>query len=400
MRLIWVKVGGLWPVNTGGRIRSFHMLRELSTRHEVTLLTTHAPPDDPRALAAALPGCEVVSVPWALAKRGSARFALALARSWLSPLPVDLYKARVPALRREVARRLERGGVDLIVADFLLAAPNVGRTAPPTVLFAHNVEHVIWQRMRDVERRDWRRALLTLESRKMRRYEARACARARLTIAVSDADRELLVAAAPDARVRAVPTGVDVDYFAPDGVAEIPGRLVFTGSMDWYPNEDGVVHFIDDVLPRIQRRVPGASLTVVGRNPSARLRATAAAAGVQVTGLVDDVRPHMADAAVFVVPLRIGGGTRLKIFEALSLAKAVVSTTVGAEGLPLAPGRHFLRADDPAAFADAVTSLLRDSARRRAIGSAGRRLVEERYSWSKVVDEFERQCGEVLRHAG
>jgi sugar transferase (PEP-CTERM/EpsH1 system associated) len=400
MRLIWVKVGGLWPVNTGGRIRSFHMLRELSRRHEVTLLTTHGPSERPRELEEALPRCEVVSVPWALAKRGSARFALALVRSWLSPLPVDLYKARVPALGREVARRLARGGVDLVVADFLLATPNVGRAATPTVLFAHNVEHVIWQRMREVERRGWRRALLGLESRKMRRYEARACERARLTIAVSDADRRLLAAAAPGARVRAVPTGVDVDYFAPDGVAEIPGRLVFTGSMDWYPNEDGIVHFIEDVLPRVRRAVPAATLTVVGRNPSARLRAAATAGGVQVTGLVDDVRPHMADAAVYVVPLRIGGGTRLKIFEALSMAKAVVSTTVGAEGLPLAPGQHFLQADEPAAFADAVTALLRDSARRRAIGAAGRRLVEERYSWSKVVDEFENRCGEVLGHAG
>jgi sugar transferase (PEP-CTERM/EpsH1 system associated) len=400
MRLIWVKVGGLWPVNTGGRIRSFHMLRELSRRHEVTLLTTHAPSESPRELEAALPRCEVASVPWALAKRGSARFALALVRSWLSPLPVDLYKARVPALGREVARRLARGGVDLVVADFLLAAPNVGRAAPPTVLFAHNVEHVIWERMREVERRGWRRALLGLESRKMRRYEARACERARLTIAVSDADRRLLAAVAPGACVRAVPTGVDVDYFAPDGVAEIPGRLVFTGSMDWYPNEDGIVHFIEDVLPRVRRAVPAATLTVVGRNPSGRLRAAAAAAGVQVTGLVDDVRPHMADAAVYVVPLRIGGGTRLKIFEALSMAKAVVSTTVGAEGLPLAPGQHFLQADEPGAFADAVTALLRDSVRRRTIGAAGRRLVEERYSWSKVVDEFENRCGEVLGHAG
>jgi glycosyltransferase involved in cell wall biosynthesis len=145
--------------------------------------------------------------------------------------------------------------------------------------------------------------------------------------------------------------------------------------------------------------VPAATLTVVGRNPSARLRALAAAAGVHVTGLVDDVRPHMAEAAVYVVPLRIGGGTRLKIFEALSMAKAVVSTAVGAEGLPLAPGQHFLQADDPDGFAAAVTSLLRDSARRRAIGGAGRRLVEERYSWSKVVDEFENQCEEVIRHA-
>jgi sugar transferase (PEP-CTERM/EpsH1 system associated) len=400
VRLIWVKVGGLWPVNTGGRIRSFHMLRELSRRHQVTLLTTHAPPENPGELAAALPGCDVVSVPWALAKRGSARFALALVRSWLSALPVDLYKARVPALGRELARRLERGGVDLVVADFLLAAPNVGRAAAPTVLFAHNVEHVIWQRMRDVEGRGWRRALLGLESRKMRRYEARACERARLTIAVSDADCRLLAAAAPRARVQAVPTGVDVDYFAPDGVAEIPGRLVFTGSMDWYPNEDGIAHFIEAVLPRVRRQIPAASLTVVGRNPSARLRAAAAAADVEVTGLVDDVRPHMADAAVYIVPLRIGGGTRLKIFEALSMAKAVVSTTVGAEGLPLTPGRHFLRADEPAEFAAAITSLLRDAARRRALGAEGRRLVEARYSWPKVVDEFESRCGEVLHDAG
>jgi len=400
VRLIWVKVGGLWPVNTGGRIRSFHMLRELSRRHQVTLLTTHAPPENPGELAVALPGCDIVSVPWALAKRGSARFALALVRSWLSSLPVDLYKARVPALGRELARRLERGGVDLVVADFLLAAPNVGRAAAPTVLFAHNVEHVIWQRMRDVEGRGWRRALLALESRKMRRYEARACERARLTIAVSDADCRLLAAAAPRARVQAVPTGVDVDYFAPDGVAEVPGRLVFTGSMDWYPNEDGIAHFIEDVLPRVRRQIPAASLTVVGRNPSARLRAAAAAADVEVTGLVDDVRPHMADAAVYVVPLRIGGGTRLKIFEALSMAKAVVSTTVGAEGLPLTPGRHFLRADEPAEFAAAITSLLRDASRRRALGSEGRRLVEARYSWPKVVDEFEFRCGEVLRDAG
>jgi len=400
VRLIWVKVGGLWPVNTGGRIRSFHMLRELSRRHQVTLLTTHAPPENPGDLAAALPGCEVVSVPWSLAKRGSARFALALVRSWLSSLPVDLYKARVPALGRELARRLERGGVDLVVADFLLAAPNVGRAAAPTVLFAHNVEHVIWQRMRDVEGRGWRRALLGLESRKMRRYEARACERARLTIAVSDADCRLLAAAAPRARVQAVPTGVDVDYFAPDGVAEIPGRLVFTGSMDWYPNEDGIAHFIETVLPRVRRQIPAASLTVVGRNPSARLRAAAAAADVEVTGLVDDVRPHMADAAVYIVPLRIGGGTRLKIFEALSMAKAVVSTTVGAEGLPLTPGRHFLRADEPAEFAAAITALLRDGARRRALGAEGRRLVEARYSWPKVVDEFESRCGEVLRDAG
>lgn len=400
MNLLWVKVGGLWPVTTGGRLRSFHILSELSRRHPISLLTTHGPGDDPDGLAAALPSCGVVSVPWAPPKRGSVRFGLALSASWLSALPVDLYRSRVPALRSHVARRLARGGVDVVLADFLAATPNVPLGgAVPAVLFAHNVEHMIWRRLRDVERRPWRRALLELEWRKLHRAEARACARARLTLAVSEADRERLAACAPGARVSAIPTGVDVDYFAPNGIAEAPGRLVFTGSMDWYPNEDGVVHFVETILPRIRHELPEAALTVVGRNPSPRLRAAAARAGVRVTGLVGDVRPFMAEAAVYVVPLRVGGGTRLKIFEALAMAKPVVSTAVGAEGLPLVPGEHFIQADDPAEFARAVTSLLRNPARRRALGQAGRRLVEERYAWARVAREFETRCEEVLSHA-
>ena len=400
MRLLWVKVGGLWPINAGGRIRTFHILSEISRRHQVTLITTHGLGEDPRRLVAALPRCEVVSYPWVLAKRGGGRFALALLRSWLSPLPVDLYKTRVPALRREVARRLTAGGIDLVVADFLAAVPNAPLDGEvPTVLFAHNVEHVIWQRLSDVEPRGWRRVLLGLEARKMLRYEAQACRRADLTIAVSDTDRRLLVAVADGARIRAVPTGVDLTYFTPDGLRETPGRIVFTGAMDWYPNEDGMAHFIETILPLVRRDVPSATLAIVGRDPSRRLREVAAAFDVRVTGFVDDVRPHMMEAEVYVVPLRVGGGTRLKIFEALAMGKAVVSTAVGAEGLPLVSGEHFLRADDPAEFARAVASLLRDRNRRRALGAAGRRLVEERYSWAQVAGDFDNMCEEVLTHA-
>jgi len=141
--------------------------------------------------------------------------------------------------------------------------------------------------------------------------------------------------------------------------------------------------------------VPDVSLTVVGRSPRARLRAAARAADVRVTGTVADVRPHVAEAAVFVVPLRVGGGTRLKIFEALSMGKAVVSTTVGAEGLPLVPGEHYLRADEPADFARAVVALLRDPARRRRLGAAGRDLVEARYGWAMVTRAFENRIEEA-----
>src|SRR5207247_6537861 len=219
------------------------------------------------------------------------------------------------------------------------------------------------------------------------------------TVAVSEEDAALLAARAPAARVRAIPTGVDLSYFAPGTSREDDTSLVFMGSMDWLPNEDAVLHFLEAILPRVRREVPDVTFTVVGRNPGPRLRAAAARDGIALTGRVEDIRPHVLRAAVFVVPLRVGGGTRLKIFEALAMGKAVVSTTVGAEGLPLVPGLHFVQADDPAQFADSVVALLRDSGRRRALGSAGRRLMEERYSWSQVAQEFEARCEEVVPRA-
>ena len=398
MRILWVKMGTLWPLNTGGRLRSFHLISELSRRHRITLVTTHGPDDDPEAVAVRLPRCElVVSVPYAIPKLGTTRFALAVLRSWLSALPVDVSKFRVSAVAREVRRLVEARTIDLCVADFLSSTVNVPLRGPvPVVLFAHNVEHMIWKRLSAIETRLWRRILLEFEWRKLRQCEAQACTQSSLTIAVSEADRVLLAATAPGARVAAVPTGVDTSYFTPNGSVEAPTTLVFTGSMDWYPNEDAILYFMDTILPRIRRECPEVSLSVVGRNPTPRLLVAARQAGVRVTGTVEDVRPYIAEAAVYVVPLRIGGGTRLKIFEALAMGKAVVSTTVGAEGLPLTPGDHFLQEDDPAGFAGAVVSLLRNQGRRASLGLAGRRLVETRYSWAQVARQFEALCEEIL----
>jgi glycosyltransferase involved in cell wall biosynthesis len=397
MRIVWVKIGGLWPLNMGGRLRSFHTIAELARRHRVTVLTTHGPGDDPDALADQLEGCEqVFSVPYSIPKVGTPRFATALLRSWLSPYPVDLSKCLVPALKAKVQEALD-GGADVCVADFLVGMPNIPLNCPvPTILFQHNVEYMIWKRLYEVETRAWRRALLAIEWRKMRRYEGSACKRARLTIAVSESDRALLMANAPGSDIRAIRTGVDSAYFYPQEIPETPGKLVFSGSMDWYPNEDAMVHFITDVLPQVRRQRPGVSLTVVGRNPSARLRALRAAAHVEITGTVGDVRSYVADAAVFIVPLRIGGGTRLKILEALAMGKALVSTTVGAEGLPITAEEHFVRADGPADFARAVVALLDDPDRRRTLGAAGRQLVKTEHSWQSVVREFERFCLETV----
>jgi glycosyltransferase involved in cell wall biosynthesis len=240
-------------------------------------------------------------------------------------------------------------------------------------------------------------ALLEIEWRKVRSQEIRACGDATLTIAVSDDDRKRLTEDAPEARVVSIPTGVDLEYFQPHGRHEVRHRLVFSGSMDWYPNEDAIVYFADTILPRIRAAIPDVTLSVIGRHPSERLRALGRDQGIEITGTVDDVRPFVAAGELYVVPLRIGGGTRLKIFEALAMAKAVVSTTVGAEGLGLEPGTHIALADDPQAFADTVVRLLRERAERDALGRRGRELVEARYGWPQVSDIFERHLGDAVR---
>jgi polysaccharide biosynthesis protein PslH len=402
MRILWVKMGGLWPSTTGGRVRSLQTISELSRRHEVTLITTHGTDDDSEGLARQLPRCrQIVSIPYDVPKRGSLSFPAAVARSWFSQFPVDLWKWRVRQVRKQADELIANGEIDLCVADFLFAAANVpSGGSVPVVLFEHNVEYLIWQRLSALQSSRWRRALFEIEWRKLRAREAEACDAADLTIAVSEDDRRRLSELAPNARVAAIPTGVDTRYFTPIENAERPSHLVFSGSMDWHPNEDAVLYFADAILPRIRSEFPDVVFSIVGRRPTDRVRALAAQPGITVSGTIDDVRPLIAEAAVYVVPLRAGGGTRLKIFEALAMGKAVVSTSVGAEGLALSAGKHFVAADSPDGFVDAVLSLLRNPGRRIQLGQAGRRLVDERYSWAQVAREFEQHCeGVVITHA-
>ena len=398
MKILWVKMNGLWPATTGGRVRSLQIVSELARRHQVSVVTTHGAADDPDGLRQQLAHCdEVTSFPYVPPKRGDAAFPFSVARSWLSSYPVDLHKWQVPQLRNYVRTLLDDGRFDVCVADFLFAAANVpmgGST--PVVLFEHNVEYMIWQRLSALETSPLRKALFEIEWRKLRAREADACRMADLTIAVSEDDRRRLLEIAPGIRAASIPTGVNTTYFVPDGHHERPHHLVFSGSMDWHPNEDAVAYFADAILPRIRAEIPDVSLAVVGRNPTARLRELAARVGIEVSGTVDDVRPFIGEAAVYVVPLRAGGGTRLKIFEALAMGKAVVSTTVGAEGLALESGRHFAAADDPDVFADTVVRLLRDTPGRQALGRAGRDLVEAHYSWPTVARVFEERCEEVV----
>jgi polysaccharide biosynthesis protein PslH len=236
------------------------------------------------------------------------------------------------------------------------------------------------------------RFLLRQQWSRMLRFERAALERFDLVLCVSSADRHTFGTLYPDALktpAHVIKTGVDTDYFAPMPRAPRPAHLVFTGSMDWLPNEDGMQYFVREILPRIRQVEPDTTLSIIGRSPTPVVKRLAEIAGIEVTGRVDDIRPHVAAGSVYIVPLRIGGGTRLKIFEAMSMGKAVVSTTVGAEGLPVTHGHDIIIADEPARFAQAVVHLIRDGELRRRIESQARRLVVDRYDWSAVAEDFE-----------
>ena len=401
MRILWVKMGGLWPPTAGGRIRSLETLSCLSRQHDVTVVTTHGPGDDPEGLRRRLPQCaSIVSLPFVAPTRrhaGVRAGAGALVVHRRIPWTSGSGGWRRCATRS--ARSWRSGAVDVCVADFLVAAANIPHAPQvPVVLFEHNVEYMIWRRLAALERRPWRRALLEIEWRKVQQAERPGMCRR------GPVDRRLRRRpAAPAGACAGQPLRGDSHRrghgLLPAGTgAEVPHRLVFTGSMDWYPNEDAMLYFVDAILPRVAPRCRRCRSPSSAAIRSPRLRAAAARAGVVVTGTVDDVRPYVGEAAVYVVPLRAGGGTRLKIFEALAMGKAVVSTTVGAEGLAVTPGRDIAIADQPDRFArrrGGAAIAIPDAV--EALGRAGRLLVQRRYSWEQVSREFDLCCESVAR---
>jgi sugar transferase (PEP-CTERM/EpsH1 system associated) len=399
MRILWLKSDLLLPLDKGGRLRTWHLMRHLARDHQITYLsfgetaTDSASPSDMDQVAE-----RVITIPRRERPKGSLRFYVDVATHLGDSLPYAVGTYRSTAFRTRIQDLLEQSPFQLVVCDFLTPAVNLPPALPcASVLFTHNVESEIWRRHAETHRGRMVRGLYDTQYRRMLAYEDGALQRFDGILTVSDTDRKTFERLYPDVRVKpmwVIPTGVDTEYFAPGAASASEPRLVFTGSMDWLPNEDAMRFFCREVLPLIRAEEPRTRLAIVGRTPTPAVRALADE-HIEVTGTVADVRPFMRKAAVYVVPLRIGGGTRLKIFEAMAMGQAVVSTTVGAEGLPVVDGEHALIADGPRAFADAVVSLLRDSRRRQALGAAARKFVVDHYDWSvaaRVLDAALTQC--------
>jgi glycosyltransferase involved in cell wall biosynthesis len=287
---------------------------------------------------------------------------------------------------------------DLLVCDFLQPSLNFRQlSGAPTLLFEHNIESVIPRRHFETSRNPIAKVFWRLQWRRMQRYEKDACAKFNGVVAVSDKDKEILEREFGARNIFTIPTGVDIEYFFPGEEPVAQNSLVFTGSMDWLPNEDAILFFAREILGQIKREIPAVKLTVVGRNPSKHLiKELNSYPEIDVVGRVDDVRPFISNHALYIIPLRIGGGTRIKAYEAMAMGKAVVSTTVGIEGLPVTDGENVILADGADSFAQAVVMLLRDKERRQQVGMKARSFVRGNFGWQKVASEFANICGRVI----
>jgi len=400
VHILWLKTELLHPVDKGGRIRTYQMLRHLVREHRVTYLTLDDGCRDADAIDRAAEYCtHLIRVPLRTSAKGSLRFYGELARNLVSPLPYAISKYRAPTMEAEILRTVARESVDLVVCDFLAPAVNVPEALPvPALLFQHNVEAVLWKRHAAVASDPWRRAYLRRQWRRMHRFEGAQCRRFDHVVAVSPEDGVCFTREYGVREVSHVPTGVDTEYFRPTGMTSgDPYGLLFTGSMDWMPNVDAVQYFADAMLGRIATESPQASFSIVGRNPSPAVHALAERSPrIRVTGTVPDVRPYLEQSRVVVIPLRVGGGTRLKIFEAMAMEKAIVTTSVGAEGLPVRHGEHLLIADTPSAFAEAVTRLLREPQYAAALGRRAAEMVRSRFGWEQAAARFADICMRTL----
>jgi glycosyltransferase involved in cell wall biosynthesis len=392
LKIAFISPVFLFPADAGGKIRTGNILRGLkeSGQFDITLLSP-ATPEQQREWQGELDRQCHRFIGWA---PSAARPRWQRAPDLLSSLPINVAADRTPAAVEAVEKLLAAEAFDVVVFDFVHAAVlRPANLKGATVCFTHNVEAEIFERHAKTAASAPLRWLWASQAAKMRRFEREALASFTRVVAVSERDAKKF-AADGLTTARAIPTGVDLDFFSWQTPADGSPTVVFTGSMDWEANVDGIRFYIEEVWPLVRAKVPNAQLRVVGKNPPASL-VQRNVQGVSFTGFVDDVRDHVRDAQAFVIPLRVGGGTRIKAFEAMAMGLPVVSTTIGIEGLDVDDGTHFLRADGAEALASATLKLIADGTLRLKLSRAARELVEARFGHRVAADVF----GQILLEA-
>lgn len=395
-----------YPLTSGKRIRTLNLLLRLAHRHRITYLC-HRNNDPAEAQRAADTftehGIATVVVERAVPRKSGPAFYARLAANLLSPLPYSVATHTSSALRRAVHTHAARHRVDLWHCEWTPYAQALRGLSGPRLVMAHNVESLIWQRYGETEANPLKRWYIRRQWHKYERFERRAFAEAAVTVAVSPEDAALMRDRFGASRVDVVDNGVDTAYFQPAGTPRDFRRILYLGSLDWRPNLDAVCLLLDDMFPAVRTSTPEARLVIVGRNPPDWLRRQVARTPhAELHADVADVRPFLQECGVLAVPLRIGGGSRLKILEALACRTPVVATRVGAEGLYLEPGRHLTVVERPEEMIAALVGAVRAPEEGLLQAEQGRQVVLARYDWDVLAGRLEAvwlRCANVPREA-
>lgn len=377
-----------YPLETGKRIRSFNLAMTLAHDHAVSYLAYGNAGSRPYEFLK-----ENNITPYAVTspprKKEGFGFYVKLLLNLLSPLPYIVTSHYSSAFQEKLMGLVKAGGYDLIICEwtpYSIYIKDISKL--PKIIVAHNIESAIWKRYEDQEKNRLKRWYISEQRKKIVTFEKECFRWGNGATAVSQQEAETIKETGVDYPVEVIENGVDVDYFSPRDTEVDRNLLVFTGSMDWRPNQDAAFYFVKDIFPRIRKQNPSMKLALVGRNPPKTIRDFSKEDGIAVTGTVDDIRPYIARGAVYVVPLRIGGGSRLKILEALAMKRPVVSTSIGAEGLNVTDGENIIISDGEKDFADSVIACLKDENLRENLAESGRKLVEEYYDWRKLGAKY------------
>ncbi len=391
MNLLMVTAGLPHPIG-GANTRNFHLLKALSKTHKVSLLVlaNETEMNEIEVISSLHECTEIVQlIPYELPDRFKRPIQLLNAMRGKSYF-LNLFV--VPKMQRALDTICSLSHFDLAFFESVLVAGYQLPAGTKTVIDQHNIEYELLERTYKHEKAPIRKWYSWRESRLLKRGEIKRCRKADTVLVTSERERVVLRSLLPGKQIEVIPNGVDIDTFVQnDASQEVSHQIIFTGTMDYFPNIDAALFFARKCWPLIQQHIPDATWQIVGKNPPAEIKALAQSPGITVTGTVPEVYPFLAVSSVVIAPLQVGSGTRLKILEALAMNRAVVSTSIGCEGLAVEDGKHLIVADQPEQFALAVIKLLNNQAMRIALGIAGRVLVETRYSWT--------HCGTQLLQA-
>jgi sugar transferase (PEP-CTERM/EpsH1 system associated) len=391
MKILIVTPEWPYPLNQGGRIRMFNVIKQLAKSHEIHLISVTLQPLMTGHHDALTPFCaslRIVPQPSA-----SWRIPFRVAKSILTRKPFVVFKHLPKELPRVVDTMVSEVRPDVVLVEFHYLSDCLKGLDVHRVVDMHNLDTMLYDRFAHGPRWGLKKIHGRMQRGLMREFESQLPRRFDACVTVSDNDATLLKTWSNASNIYTAPNGVDVDYFTPGTIPLRQLDLVFTGSMDYYPNVDAVLFLCREVMPSLWARRPQTTLAIVGRNPTSAVKALGNDPRITVTGAVADIRPYLIQSAVVVVPLRMGGGTRLKVLEAAAMGKAIVGTPIGFEGIEVVPNQHVLVSDNAGDFAQAVFDLLTQPALAERLGLAARNLICEHYSWPACVARLE----EVMR---